>query len=282
MSMERERLNHLDFSGRLAGRVAIVSGAGSIGPGIGNGRAIAILMARAGAKVVLADRQKESARETQRIIDGEGGEAFTVACDVANSEDCHAVAEAAADTYGTINILVNNVGVASTQGTAVDVSLEDWDLGLRINVTSMMLMTKYSAPYMKQSGGGSIVNIASIAGLFGGFPDLLYPTSKGAVINLTRAMAANHGPDGIRVNCIAPGMVYTPHVAQLHRGMTPELRETRRLRSPLRVEGTPWDVAMAALFLAGEEARWVTGVILPVDGGVTAVMPDVPVPKPEA
>lgn len=274
-------VSHLNFSRRLEGRVAIVSGAGSIGPGIGNGRAIAILMARAGAKVVLADRQEQSAQETKAIIRDEGGEAIAVACDVANPDECRVVAGAAVDNYGTINVLVNNVGVANTRGTAVDVSLQDWDLGLRVNVTSMMLMTKHAAPYMQESGGGSIINIASIAGMFGGFPDLLYPTSKGAVINLTRAMAAHHGPDAIRVNCIAPGMVYTPHVAELHAGMTPELREARRLRSPLGVEGTPWDVAMAALFLASDEARWITGVILPVDGGVTAVMPDVPVPRPE-
>jgi NAD(P)-dependent dehydrogenase (short-subunit alcohol dehydrogenase family) len=141
----------------------------------------------------------------------------------------------------------------------------------------MMLMAKYAIPVMIAGGGGSIVNIASVAGLRGGHPTLLYPTSKGAVIQMTRAMAAHHGRSGVRVNCIAPGMVYTPMVYA--RGMTPEMREARRRRSLLQTEGEGWDVAWAALYLAGDEARWVTGVVLPVDAGFTAGETSSPVPQ---
>jgi len=128
-------------------------------------------------------------------------------------------------------------------------------------------MAKYAIPEMRRQGAGSIVNIASVAGLIGGTPSLLYPTSKGAVVNMTRAMATHHGQEGIRVNCVAPGMVYTPMVAGR---MTPEVREQRRQRSLLQTEGSGWDVGQAVVYLASDEARWVTGVILPVDAGATA------------
>jgi NAD(P)-dependent dehydrogenase (short-subunit alcohol dehydrogenase family) len=140
----------------------------------------------------------------------------------------------------------------------------------------MMLMAKYAIPAMRRSGGGSIINLASVAGLQGGHPSLLYPTSKGAVVNMTRARAAHHGPEGIRVNCIAPGMVYTPMVYS--RGMTPELRQARRERSLLKTEGSGWDVGHGVLYLAGEEARWVTGIVLPIDAGTTAGYAQLPVP----
>jgi NAD(P)-dependent dehydrogenase (short-subunit alcohol dehydrogenase family) len=140
----------------------------------------------------------------------------------------------------------------------------------------MMLMAKYAIPEMRRQGAGSIINIASVAGLTGGHPSLLYPTSKGAVVQMTRAMAAHHGTEGIRVNCIAPGMVYTPMVYS--RGMTPEQREARRQRSLLQVEGTGWDVGNGVLYLASDEARWVTGVVLPIDAGATAGAGRLPIP----
>jgi NAD(P)-dependent dehydrogenase (short-subunit alcohol dehydrogenase family) len=138
---------------------------------------------------------------------------------------------------------------------------------MQVNVKSMVLMAKLCIPPMVEADGGSIVNIASVAGLTGGSPTLAYPTSKGAVVNMTRAMAAHHGRQGVRVNGIAPGMVYTPMVAD---GMSPAVREARRRRSLLQTEGTAWDVAMAAVFLASDEARWISGVVLPVDAGATA------------
>jgi NAD(P)-dependent dehydrogenase (short-subunit alcohol dehydrogenase family) len=176
--------------------------------------------------------------------------------------------------WGRLDILVNNVGIGGPPGTAVDVDIEAWDHAMRVNVTSMVLMAKHAIPEMARSGGGAIVNLASVAGLMGGSPSLLYPTSKGAVVNMTRAMAAHHAADRIRVNAVAPGMVYTPMVYA--GGMTDDLREARRNRSLLKTEGEGWDVGNAVLYLVSDEARWVTGVILPVDAGATAGYADYP------
>jgi NAD(P)-dependent dehydrogenase (short-subunit alcohol dehydrogenase family) len=202
------------------------------------------------------------------MIEAEGGEGMVVLADVTRSEDCAAAVGRTVERWGRLDILVNNVGIGGPAGTAVEVDPAAWDEALRVNVTSMMLMAKHAIPAMRRTGGGSIVNIASVAGLVGGHPHLLYPTSKGAVVNMTRAMAAHHGEEGIRVNCIAPGMVYTPMVYS--RGMSPELREARRNRSLLKTEGTGWDVGHGVLYLASDESRWVTGIVLPIDAGATA------------
>ena len=260
--------------GRLTGRVAIVTGAGSREDGIGNGRAASVLLARAGAKVALLDQVKDWAEHTQRMIADEGGTSMVIETDVTDSAACQRAVEATVAAWGRVDILVNNVGVGGPPGTAVDVDLAAWDQGLRINVTSMVLMARHTIPHMRKQGAGAIVNIASVAGLLGGHPNLLYATSKGAIVNMTRAMAANHGGEGIRVNCIAPGMVYTPMVHS--RGMSDEMRESRRERSLLKVEGTGWDVGNAVVYLASDEARWVTGVVLPVDAGATAGMGSLP------
>ena len=265
-------------SSSLAGRVAIVTGAGSRGAEIGNGRAAAILLARRGAKVLLLDTNPEAARETERLIAADGGTAMALAADVSDAAQCQGAVSAAVEAWGRVDILVNNVGIGGPGGNAVDVDIEEWDRALRVNVTSMMLMAKYAIPEMRRQGRGAIVNIASVAGLIGGTPGLLYPTSKGAVVNMTRAMAAHHGTEGIRVNCVAPGMVYTPMVAGR---MTPEVREQRRKRSLLQVEGSGWDVGQAVAYLASDEARWVTGVILPVDAGATAGNAPLPGLRPD-
>lgn len=254
-------------SSSLEGRVAIVTGAGSRSAEIGNGRAAALLLARRGARVLLLDAQLDCARETERMIAAEGGSALALACDVSDAAQCRQAVARAVAAWGRVDILVNNVGIGGPAGNAVDLDLDEWDHALRVNVTSMMLMAKYAIPEMRNLGRGAIVNIASVAGLIGGTPALLYPTSKGAVVNMTRAMAAHHGVEGIRVNCVAPGMVYTPMVAGR---MTPEVREQRRKRSLLQTEGSGWDVGQAVAYLASDEARWVTGVILPVDAGATA------------
>lgn len=254
-------------SHRLDGRVAIVTGGGSRSSGIGNGRAAAILLARRGAQVLLTDSSVNAARETAQMITDEGGISLAIQSDVSQPDDCRAAVEAAVAEWGRVDILVNNVGIGGPPGTAVEVDLEAWDYALRVNLTSMMLMSKYAIPEMVKVGAGSIINVASVAGLRGGTVNLLYPTSKGAVVNMTRAMASHHGTQGIRVNCVAPGMVHTPMVAG---HMTPEMREVRRQRSMLQTEGSGWDVGHAIAYLASDEARWVTGVILPVDAGSSA------------
>ncbi len=252
----------------LTGRVAIVTGAGSRGDGIGNGRAAAILLARQGARVGLIDNVSEWAEQTLRMIELEGGQAQVLACDVAQDSDCKQAVDKVASDWGRVDILVNNVGISGPAGTAVDLDLQEWDTALRINVTGMMLMARHAIPHMRLQGKGAIVNISSILGMVGGHPHLLYPTAKGAVINMTRSMAAQHGTEGIRVNCIAPGTVYTPLVYA--KGMTQEAREARRQNSLLQTEGTGWDVGNAVLYLCSDASTWVTGVVLPVDAGATA------------
>ncbi|MFM9940001.1 MAG: SDR family NAD(P)-dependent oxidoreductase [Hyphomicrobiaceae bacterium] len=265
----------------LTGKVAIVTGAGSRADGIGNGRAAAILLAREGVKVALLDAVTKNAEATKAMIDTEGFTSMVIDADVTNAKSCEAAVAKAVATWGGLDILVNNVGVGGTGGTAVTLDLEAWDRDMRINVTSMMLMARYAIPEMRKNGAGSIVNIASVAGLKGGHTGLMYPTSKGAVVNMTRAMAAHHGTEGIRVNCIAPGMVYTPMVYSRGNGMSEELRDARRKRSLLQVEGTGWDIGNGVVYLCSDMARWVTGVIHPIDAGATAGSLENPSPPPD-
>jgi NAD(P)-dependent dehydrogenase (short-subunit alcohol dehydrogenase family) len=167
-----------------------------------------------------------------------------------------------------VDILVNNVGISGPAGNAEGVDPEAWDYAMQVNVKSVMLMAKYAVPEMRKSGGGAIVNLSSVAGLRAGHPGLLYATTKGAIVQMTRAMAGHHGADNIRVNAVAPGYVYTPMVAS--RGMTDELRQQRAQSGMLKTEGSAWDVAEAACFLASPAARWITGQTLPVDAGRSA------------
>ena len=197
----------------LEGRVAIVTGAGSRTTGIGNGRAASILLAEAGARVVCLDLNLEWAEVTVSMISKEFGKdkAIALKIDVTKEDECNRAVEETLKKFGRLDILVNNVGVGGPVGTAVDVDPAGWAKGLEINVTSMVLMSKFAVPAMERNqqhpiaGRGNIINIASVAGLIGGTPMLLYPTSKGAVINMTRAMAVHHAPSGIRVNCVCPG-----------------------------------------------------------------------------
>jgi NAD(P)-dependent dehydrogenase (short-subunit alcohol dehydrogenase family) len=249
--------------------VAIVTGGGSRGPGIGNGRAAAILFAREGARVAIVDRTLEWAQQTQTMIDDEGGDASVIEADVTIDADCRRVVSETVERYGRLDILHNNVGIGGS-GSVVDMDEEFWDRVMRVNVTSMMLMSKHAIPVMAGGGGGAIVNVSSVSSIR---PRGLtaYSTSKGAVNALTMAMAVDHAPQGIRVNCILPGPVYTPMVAS--GGMTDEQRAIRAKASPLGTEGTGWDVGWAAVYLASPEARWVTGQLLCVDGGMTLVGP---------
>ena len=255
--------------GRLDGKIAIVTGAGSRGDILGNGQATAILFAREGAKVMLVDSNQENLDRTQDHIELEGGVCISFVGDVTDSSMCREIVKNTIDEYGSLDILHNNVGIGGP-GNVVQVSEEDWDRVLKVNIKSMMLMGKYSVPQMGVSGGGSIINISSISAIRprGLTP---YTVSKSGVIALTKAMAVDHAEDGIRVNCILPGPIYSSMTAP---NMTPEKRQIRQEASPLKVEGTPWDVAWAAVFLASDEAKWVTGVALNVDGGVTLSGPD--------
>jgi NAD(P)-dependent dehydrogenase (short-subunit alcohol dehydrogenase family) len=252
------------MAGRLSGKVAIVTGAGSQTEGIGNGRAISILIAREGARVLLVDRNARAAELTSRLIADEGNEAEPFEADVTSEAACEAMVQRALDRWGRLDILANNVGIGIGK-RVTDVSLDEWELQMRVNVTSMAIASKHAIPAMIRGGGGAIVNTSSIASQRGrGLAP--YAASKGAVEALTRAMAADHGRDGIRVNAIAPGPAYTPMVSA--RGMPEAVREARRKSTALGIEGTAWDIAWAAVYLCSDEARWVTGVVLPVDGGV--------------
>ncbi|KAJ6077015.1 hypothetical protein N7499_008996 [Penicillium canescens] len=253
----------------FTGEVAIVTGAGSRMPAeIGNGRATAILLARQGAKVALVDYNVEWAQETKRMIDLEGGVSEVVQADVTDEESCKNAVAKTVELFGTVNILVNIVGVGGAMGDATKLDLAAWERDFKINVTSMVLMSRHAIPKMRKNGRGAIVNMSSVSGLLGGNPSLLYPTTKGAIIQMTRAMAAQHGPENIRVNCVCPGMVFTPMVRG--RGMTDMMRQDRINQNLLKQEGTGWDVGYAILFLCSKEAKWVTGLIMPVDGGTTA------------
>ncbi|KAL4761706.1 SDR family NAD(P)-dependent oxidoreductase [Aspergillus foveolatus] len=265
----------------LAGKCAIVTGAGCAGDGIGNGRAIAILLASDGCNVLCADKNLEWAEKTVSMIQEQSrsssqyGQAVSIQADVTRETDCSSIVAQALSTFKRVDILINNVGIAGAPGTAVTVDMESWSKSLEVNVNSMVLTAKHAIPAMQKNSGeikGSIVNMGSVAGLKGGTPHLLYPTSKGAVVNMTRAMAAHHAEDGIRVNCVCPGMLYTPMMYASDNGMSEEAREARRRRSLLGTEGNGWDCATAVVFLAGPHARWITGAILPVDAGTTAAV----------
>ncbi|KEZ41764.1 2-(S)-hydroxypropyl-CoM dehydrogenase [Scedosporium apiospermum] len=259
----------------LKGKVAIVTGAGCAGDGIGNGRAISILLADDGCDVVCLDMDLTWATKTAEMASSKPGRgrAIPFRGDVTSAKDCEDVVNFALSQFGRLDILINNVGIAGAPGTAVEVDMDKWAKSLDVNVSSMVLMAKYAVPAMARNEGenkGSIINMGSVAGLKGGTPHLLYPTAKGAVVNMTRAMAAHHAKDGIRVNCVCPGMLYTPMMYE--KGMTEEARAARKARSLLGTEGTGWDCATAVVFLAGPHARWITGAILPVDAGTTAAV----------
>ena len=254
----------------LAGKVAIVTGGGAKADGIGNGRAASILLARAGANVLVVDRDLALAERTVAMIESEGGNAVAASYDVTESVQCAAMVDDAVSRWGRLDCLDNNVGIGS-KGTVVDETEESWTRVMHVNVDSMFLVCKHAIPAMiRTAGGGSIVNISSISALR---PRGLtaYTVSKGAVIALTKAIAVDHGPEGIRANCIAPGPVYTPMVYA--RGMTEQARDTRRQASVLKREGTGWDIGSAARFLLSDQARYITGQTLVVDGGATLVGP---------
>ena len=255
--------------GRLNGKVAIVTGAASRAEGVGNGAATAILFAREGAKVVLVNRNAERARSLEDRIRSEGGEAASFGADVTQPEAAEAMAAFAVERYGRLDILHNNVGVGSP-GTTETVGLDDWNRVFQINLTSALLCCRSCIPRMRAGGGGSIINVSSTAGMMGlqgATGAVAYVATKAGLQGLTLSVAADHAAQGIRANCIVVGTVATPMVAHLGE----EGRERRRKAVPLQTEGTGWDVGYAAVYLASDEARWVTGVMLPIDGGFLAI-----------
>jgi NAD(P)-dependent dehydrogenase (short-subunit alcohol dehydrogenase family) len=265
-----------EMTGRLAGKTAIVMGAGSVGPGWGNGKATAVTFAREGANVVCADIKADAAAETAAIIAGEGGEAIALACDVTRQADVEAVVAAALERFGAIHVLDNNVGIAVVGGV-VELPEAEWDRIFAINLKSVFLAMKCVIPQMQKAGGGSIVNISSIASLrYTGVPYATYYASKAAMNHLTRTTAVEYAARNIRVNCVLPGLMKTPMVERavdLARsysgGDVEEMSRVRDAQVPMGHMGDAWDVANAALFLASDESKYVTGIELVVDGGIT-------------
>jgi len=251
------------MSGRLAGKIAIVTGAGSRGPGLGNGKATAILFAREGAKVLCADQAKERAEETVGVIRGEGGEASAFVADVTHAAECEAMVRSAVERWGGLDILHNNVGIESRKDL-LETPEDEWDRVIAVDLKSMFLATRAAVPAMVSRGSGAVVCVSSIAALRG-HGRTAYATAKAGVIGFVRSVAVQLGPKGIRVNAIAPGPVWTPMVQDLG----PDARERRRRASPLGTEGTGWDVGWGAVYLASDEARWVTGQTLVIDAGLT-------------
>jgi NAD(P)-dependent dehydrogenase (short-subunit alcohol dehydrogenase family) len=252
------------------GKVAIVTGAGAADDGIGNGRAAALLLAQAGARVLVVDVKRELAERTVQMIAAAGGTALAHAADVTDDAQCQAMVARAREAFARLDFLDNNVGIGG-RGSVVTVQPADWRRVMQVNVESMYLASRHAIPAMiETAGGGAIVNVSSISALRprGLTP---YSTSKGAVIALTRAMAVDHGKEHIRVNCVAPGPVFTPMVYA--DGMTDEARERRRRASVLGIEGSGWDVGHAVRFLLSSHARYITGQTLVVDGGVTIQAP---------
>lgn len=261
---------------RLKGKVAMVTGAGSIGSGMGNGKATAILFAREGAQVMLVDLNPEAAEETKHVIDEEGGECIVFKADVSKSSDCKRMVEKCIQTFGRIDILHNNVALGA-HGGPVETSEEDWDRVMDINLKSIFLTCKYALPYMEKQGSGAIINISSIGALRASpYPTLTYAVSKAGVIALTREVAIQYAAKGIRVNAILPGLMKTPRIAYYYKSASDwdveEMWRRRDAMSPTGKQGEPWDIAYAALFLASDEAKYITGTTLIVDGGITNTM----------
>lgn len=261
---------------RLKGKTAIVVGAGSIGPGWGNGKATAVTFARAGARVLCVDRNAEAAKETAGIIAGEGGKATAFAADAARESDIKAMVDACLTEYGRIDVLDNNVGIAEV-GSVVEVEEKDWDRVFAVNLKSAYLAMKHVIPVMAKQGGGSIINISSIASIRHlGVSYVTYATTKAAMNQMTRTTAVEFAPQSIRVNAILPGLMKTPMVehsaglaASYAKGDVEEMWRRRDAQVPMGYMGEGWDVANAALFLASDESRYVTGIELVVDGGLT-------------
>jgi NAD(P)-dependent dehydrogenase (short-subunit alcohol dehydrogenase family) len=258
--------------GRLAGKVAVVTGAGSLGNGLGNGKAASLVFAREGAAVFAVDRTLEAAQHTVDLITADGGTAVACQADVSREEDVARLVEECVATLGSVGVLLNNVGIGVVGGVA-DATLRSWELVQRVNLTSMFLTTRAFAPMMAGQGGGAIVNVSSVASVYStGTPFVSYSVSKAGVNQLTRVTAAEFARSGVRCNAVVPGLMDTPTV---YAGLAADeadagqLRAERSAMCPMGHMGDAWDVAHAALYLASDEAKYVTGALLVVDGGLS-------------
>jgi len=259
------------MSGRLEGKAVIVVGAGSISSDISNGAACALLFAREGAKVVCADRSLDAATRTVERIAQEGGSATAFEADVRNAQQIKAMVQHCLAQHGRIDVLHNNVGIEEF-GELVEVTEESWDRVHAINLKGAMLSSREVVPHMIKQGGGAIINISSIASLkWSPMQFLSYSTSKAALNHMTRVVARQYAPHHVRCNVILPGLIDSPHAAALFKTEEDAARgrQARHARCPMGHQGTPWDVAYAALFLASDESKYVTGIELVVDGGVS-------------
>ena len=259
------------MAGRLEGKVALVMGAGSSGPGWGNGKATAVLMAREGARVIAADISLEAAEETAAIIRGEGREARAAACDVTKSAEIARLVEQVVADHGRIDVLHNNVGIA-VMGGPVELDEAEWDRVMAVNLKSIFLACKHVIPVMLRQGKGAIVNVSSLAAIRYLYPYASYYASKGGVNQLTVGLALQYARHGIRVNAIMPGLVDTPMIYRQISVEYPSVEAmvaARNALCPMGRMGTAWDVAKAAVFLASEDAAYITGHCLPVDGGLS-------------
>ena len=260
---------------RLEDKVAIVVGAGQTpGDTIGNGRAISILFAREGAKVMLVDRRIDSAYDTKSLIEKEGGESFAFQVDIVREDDCRRMAEECVDHFGRIDVLVNNVGIGTGDNNIIKLDPEAWDTILDVNLKGILLTCKYVLPIMKRQESGSVINISSAAAVCA-TGMTAYPVSEAGVNALTHQMAITQAKYGIRVNAIMPGLMNTPmaieSISEALGINKYELIQLRNDRVPLKGGmGDAWDTANAALFLASDEAKFITAVVLPVDGGQCA------------
>lgn len=260
---------------RFKSRIAIVTGAGCVAAGWGNGRAMAVRLAEEGAKVLAVDRDHARLDETLSLPGEAAASITTCICDVTDSSSVRAMVQACLQAWGVPDILINNVG-GSAAGGPIELSEQDWDSQIDINLKSVFLTCKHVLPHMVERGSGAIVNVASTSGLrWTGSAQVAYAASKAGVIHLSRVVAVQHAPDGIRVNTVVPGQLHTPMVqARLARqrtgGDVETLLASRVRRIPLGFMGDGRDTASAALYLASDEARFVTGTELVVDGGMTA------------
>ena len=261
---------------RLKDKIALVTGAGSIGPGWGNGKATAVLYAREGATVFAVDRNLAAAEETNTIIHAEGGACVAWAGDVADDASVQVMIAQCISAFGRIDILHNNVGIVETGGP-IELSEAGWERSMNVNAKSVLLTCKHALPHMLAQGSGAIVNIASVGGIrWIGVPYIAYAASKAAVMQMTQSIALQYAAQGIRCNCVAPGYIDTPLVHQsLANSYDAEanrmrVTEARNRLCPMGHQGDAWDVAYASLFLASDEAKYVTGHTLVVDGGLSA------------